>query len=115
MMTFDDTVEGDVRILTLNGQISDREMSELADYVTGLIGENEGVKVVLDLGQVRWLNSMAFGVLTSLLQRLRKVSGDLKLAKAHDHVISVFVQTQLIKIFDLYDTVEEAVASFNEV
>ena len=71
--------------------------------------------MVLDLGQVRWLNSMAFGVLTALLQRLRKVSGDLKLAKAHDHVISVFVQTQLIKIFDLYDTVEEAVASFNEV
>ncbi|MFP6847828.1 MAG: STAS domain-containing protein, partial [Pseudomonas sp.] len=85
-MAFEESFEGDIRILTLSGQISDPEMSELADYITGLIGESEAVKVVLDLGQARWLNSMAFGVLTALFQRLRKASGNLKVAKAHDHV-----------------------------
>ena len=111
-MAFEESRQGQICILTLSGQISDREMSELADHVTGLIDGSDGMRVVLDLGQVRWLNSMAFGVLTGLLQRLRKASGDLKLANAHDHVISVFVQTQLIKIFDLHDSVEEAVAAF---
>jgi len=111
-MAFEESRRDNICILTLSGQVTDQEMSELADYVTGLIGGTEAMKVVLDLGQVRWLNSMAFGVLTGLLQRLRKASGDLKLANAHDHVISVFVQTQLIKIFDLHDSVDEAVTAF---
>ncbi len=111
-MAFEETIRENVRIIKLEGQVTNREMSELAAYVTAFLDENKGVQVVLDLGRVRWLNSMAFGVLTALLQRLRKAEGDLKLANAHDHVISVFVQTQLIKIFDLYDSVDEAVAAF---
>lgn len=111
-MAFEETMQGNIRIIKLDGQVTDREMSELADYVTEFLDENNGMKVVLDLGQVRWLNSMAFGVLTALLQRLRKANGDLKLANAHDHVISVFVQTQLIKVFDLHNSVDEAVAAF---
>jgi len=109
-MAFEETMQGNIRIIKLDGQVTDREMSELADYVTEFLEENNGMKVVLDLGQV--LNSMAFGVLTALLQRLRKANGDLKLANAHDHVISVFVQTQLIKVFDLHNSVDEAVAAF---
>ncbi len=113
-MAFEETMRGNVRIIKLNGQVTDREMSELTEYVTEVLAQNAEMQMVLDLGQVRWLNSMAFGVLTALLQRLRKAEGDLKLANAHDHVISIFVQTQLIKIFDLYDSVDEAVATFQE-
>ena len=113
-MAFEKTMRGNVRIIKLNGQVTDREMSELTEYVTEVLAQNAEMQMVLDLGQVRWLNSMAFGVLTALLQRLRKAEGDLKLANAHDHVISIFVQTQLIKIFDLYDSVDEAVATFQE-
>ncbi len=111
-MAFEETMRENIRVIRLDGQVTDREMSGLADHVTGLLDKNEGMKVVLDLGQVRWLNSMAFGVLTALLQGLRKANGDLKLANAHDHVISVFVQTQLIRVFDLHDSVDEAVAAF---
>ncbi len=113
-MAFEETTQGNVRIIELDGQVTDREMSALTEYVTESLDQNPGMQMVLDLGQVRWLNSMAFGVLTALLQRLRKAEGDLKLANAHDHVISVFVQTQLIKIFDLYDSVDEAVAAFQK-
>jgi anti-sigma B factor antagonist len=69
-------------------------------------------KVVVDLSGVSWMNSSGLGILIGGLTTMRNASGDLKLAGTTDKVQNLLMVTKLITIFDSYDTVEEAVASY---
>jgi anti-sigma B factor antagonist len=76
-----------------------------------LIDDNKK-KVVVDLGGVSWMNSSGLGILIGGLTTMRNAGGDLKLAGTTDKVQNLLMVTKLITIFDSYDTVEEAVASY---
>lgn len=69
-------------------------------------------KVVVDLSGVSWMNSSGLGILIGGLTTMRNASGDLKLAGTTDKVQNLLMVTKLITIFESYDTVEEAVASY---
>jgi anti-sigma B factor antagonist len=69
-------------------------------------------KVVVDLGGVSWMNSSGLGILIGGLTTMRNAGGDLKLAGTTDKVQNLLMVTKLITIFESYDTVEEAVASY---
>jgi len=69
-------------------------------------------KVVVDLSGVSWMNSSGLGILIGGLTTMRNAGGDLKLAGTTDKVQNLLMVTKLITIFESYDTVEEAVASY---
>ncbi|MFC1683421.1 STAS domain-containing protein [Candidatus Zixiibacteriota bacterium] len=69
-------------------------------------------KVVVDLGGVSWMNSSGLGILIGGLTTMRNNGGDLKLANTTDKVQNLLMVTKLITIFESFDTVEEAVASY---
>ena len=68
--------------------------------------------VVVDLGGVSWMNSSGLGILIGGLTTMRNNGGDLKLANTTDKVQNLLMVTKLITIFESFDTVEEAVASY---
>jgi anti-sigma B factor antagonist len=67
--------------------------------------------VVVDLGQVEFLDSTGLGVLVGTLKRLRTVGGTFALVCSRDSVLKIFRITGLDLVFDLYDTVDAAVSS----
>jgi anti-sigma B factor antagonist len=69
-------------------------------------------KVVVDLSGVSWMNSSGLGILIGGLTTMRNAGGDLKLAGTTDKVQNLLMVTKLITIFESYDTIEEAVASY---
>jgi len=69
-------------------------------------------KVVVDLSGVSWMNSSGLGILIGGLTTMRNAGGDLKLAGTTDKVQNLLMVTKLITIFESFDTVEEAVASY---
>ena len=69
-------------------------------------------KVVVELGGVSWMNSSGRGILIGGLTTMRNNGGDLKLANTTDKVQNLLMVTKLITIFESFDTVEEAVASY---
>jgi anti-sigma B factor antagonist len=69
-------------------------------------------KVVVDLSGVSWMNSSGLGILIGGLTTMRNAGGDLKLAGTTDKVQNLLMVTKLITIFESYDKVEEAVASY---
>lgn len=83
----------------------------LHDQLHDLIAEKK-LKVVIDLSQVDWMNSTGLGILISSLTTLRNSQGDLKLASVTDKIQSLLTITKLITVFEAYDSVDEAVASF---
>ena len=70
-------------------------------------------KVVIDLSKVEWMNSTGLGILISGLTTLRNNGGELKLACVTEKIESLLTITKLITVFENYDSVEDAVKSFN--
>ncbi len=75
---------------------------------------DEGKKnIVVDLGHVKFMNSSGLGMLISGYTTIKNGGGSLKLANATEKINSLLVITKLITIFENYNSVDEAVKSFN--
>lgn len=111
-MNFKDKIKGDVGILTLKGKLMGYpETDQLHDEIRSFLGQ--GIKKILvDLKDVSWLNSMGVGALMRCMTTVKNNGGDLRLSRLTDKARSVFVMTQLIRIFDIYETVDLGIASF---
>jgi anti-sigma B factor antagonist len=68
--------------------------------------------MVFDLKKVNRINSRGLNALISALKTIRKEGGDIKLAQIDDHLKDVFIQTRLVQVFNTYETVGRAMASF---
>ena len=64
--------------------------------------------VVMDCHGIEFMDSSGLGVLIALLKRISERGGDLKLARLPKKVRMVFEITRAYKIFQIFDTVEEA-------
>ena len=72
----------------------------------------EGYKdVVLDLHGVPWINSTGLGILISGYHSLKAAEGSMRVCNVKERVLSIFYISQLEKIFDVYETREDALKS----
>ena len=85
----------------------------LHDKLHELISQGKK-KVVIDLAKVDWMNSTGLGILISGLTTMRNNGGELKLANVTEKIQSLLTITKLITVFECFDSVEEAIASFNK-
>lgn len=88
------------------------ETDELRDTIKKL-SEADNKKLVIDLGEVLYLNSTALGVLISAHTNYTKREGKIKLCNLNKNLENLFVITKLALIFDSYESQEEAIASFS--
>jgi anti-sigma B factor antagonist len=104
----------DVMVLEPKGKImGGPDATVLHDQLHEFIDQNKK-KVVIDLAKVDWMNSTGLGILISGLTTLRNNGGELKLTNVTEKIESLLTITKLITVFECYDSVEEAVASFNK-
>lgn len=107
-------VIGDVAVLTLSGKLmGGKETTEVYDHLKGLLADKVR-KVVIDLSKVKWLNSQGIGVLMSCYTALKNNEGRLVICGATEKVNSILMLTQLITIFEHFENVDRAIASFKE-
>jgi anti-sigma B factor antagonist len=104
---------GKVAVLQLHGNLmGGKETTDVHDRLKELV--HEGFKnVVIDLGDVKWMNSSGLGMLMSALTTVKNADGVLKIANVTEKVESLLMITQLTKIFHNYGSVDAAVASFS--
>ncbi|MEX2478120.1 MAG: STAS domain-containing protein [Gracilimonas sp.] len=73
----------------------------------------EGKKeVIVDLGKVKFMNSSGIGILIGGYTTMKNAGGELVICRADKKIESLLVVTQLIKVFDHYRTLDEAIAHF---
>jgi len=70
-------------------------------------------RVVVDLGNVGFVDSQGLGALISGLKVLRHEQGTLKLANLSEPVEAVLRITRLLRVFDVQPSVEDALRSMN--
>jgi anti-sigma B factor antagonist len=99
-------------IIELKGNVmGGDDTKDFNDLLHKLVEENK-LNIVVDLSDVKFMNSSGLGMLIGGLTTIKKSNGSLKLARVGDKIESLLIITKLITIFESYETVEEAVNSF---
>lgn len=112
-MKISERVVNGVVVLELSGKImGGPDATLLNDKLHELI-ESGKTKVIADLEKVNWMNSSGLGILIGGLTTMRNNGGDLKLANITDRIQSLLMITKLLTVFETFDTVDKAVASFS--
>ena len=103
---------GGVVIVDCSGRIvMGDETAFLRHQVKDLL--NESRQIVLNLGEVDYMDSSGIGTLVGLYTSARSVGGEIKLAGLTQRVKDVLQITKLGSIFEFYKTPEEAASTFN--
>jgi anti-sigma B factor antagonist len=111
-MKLSDRVQDDIVVLEPKGKImGGPDASLLHDKLYEYI-KHDKKKVIIDLGQVDWMNSTGLGILISGYTTLRNHDGQLKLINVTDKINSLLTITKLVTVFEAYDSFEDAVKSF---
>ncbi len=113
-MKIKQSISGEVVILNLSGKImGGPDHEKFMNEVKTLISEGH-VDVLLDMGGVSWVNSTGLGILVSGYHTLKKNGGQLKICKVSDRIDNILNVTQLKLVFETFESLDEALASFVE-
>ena len=103
---------GDVTILDIDGKITIGAGDIALRQAVQSALASGATKIVLNLSRVTTIDSSGVGELVSSFTTATNRGATLKLANLPDKVNDVLTITQLITVFDVYDTEDEAVGSF---
>ncbi len=106
------TLDNGVGLIEAKGSlIGGEETDKLRQAVAGFI-EREYQKLVIDLGGVTYMNSTAIGVLVSAHTSYSRKGWQVKLCGVNKNIDSIFVITKLTLVFDVADTLPDALKKF---
>ncbi|KAA3617166.1 MAG: anti-sigma factor antagonist [Calditrichaeota bacterium] len=111
-MSFNFDIENDILIVKINEQratveISSKLKEELLEKI-----EEGNQNILVDLSSSDFVDSSFLGALVAGLKKATMKSGDLKIVGLQAPVRAMFELTRLYRIFDIFDTMEEAKNSF---
>lgn len=111
-MNYSITNNGEVLIATINEKRATVDFSAaLKDDLLKNIEEGKK-NVIVDLSNAEFVDSSFLGALVAGLKKATMMSGDLKIVGLQPPVRAMFELTRLYRIFDIFDSADEAVKSF---
>ena len=110
-MDIDTETIGDIVVVLLPGETLEANIThEFTQDIEPLLEEN--TKVVFDMSQIRFIDSMGCRVLLTSHKRLQNKGGGLKLCCITDPVNTLFNLMGFNQLFGIFKTREEAVGAF---
>jgi len=106
---------GGVTIVDISGRIVlGEESAVLRDMVRDLLGKGHK-QILLNLGDVNYIDSSGLGHLVSAFTSVRKHEGELKLLNLTNKVHDLMQITRLYTVFDIMDDEDVAAKSFGQL
>jgi anti-sigma B factor antagonist len=104
--------DGAVTVLDLSGKITLGEGDAmLKDKLHSLLHQGKK-KVLLNLGNVQYVDSAGLGALVSAYTTVTREGGSLKLANVTKKLQDLLAITKLLTVFESYDSIDEALRSY---
>ena len=105
---------GGVTVVDISGRVElGEESAAVRDLVSKLLS-NGHKQILLNLGDVNYIDSSGLGALVSSFTSARKQGGELKLLNLTDRVTDLMQMTKLYTIFDVREDEAVAVKSFGQ-
>src|SRR5487761_1273951 len=97
-------------VIAVSGEIDVYTAPKLREKLISLV-EVGSYQLIVDMEGVEFLDSTGLGVLVGGLKRVRAHDGGIDLVCTQGRILRIFRITGLSKVFNIFDTVEEALAS----
>ena len=107
------TVDGILAIECIGRIVFGDESSMLRDDVKKAIADGQK-RIVLNLAEINYIDSGGLGTLVALHTTARNAGASIKLANLTKRVGDLMQLTKLLTVFEVYDSVEEAIKSFGK-
>ena len=105
---------GSVTIVDISGRIVlGEESAALRELICNLLDKGQR-QILLNLGDVNYIDSSGLGSLVSAFTSVRKQNGELKLLNLTNKVHDVMQITKLYTVFDIMNDETEGVKSFSQ-
>lgn len=112
-MEFQKSIQGDILIFKPKiSSLDAKNSTEFKQQIVNSAHANHSVKVILDLESIHFIDSSGLGSLISILRFLNAEGGNLKLTKINKPIQNMFELVSMTKIFDVFDSNELAIKSF---
>jgi anti-sigma B factor antagonist len=113
-MQIDEKMSGEVMVIKITGDITLNQGGDvlLKDKIQSLLQQGQR-KLVLDLGNVSYVDSAGLGQLVQIHATTKAKGGSLRLVNVTKRLKDLLVVTKLVTVFDSYDSEADAVASFS--
>lgn len=112
-MQIEERQVGDVMILELKGRLTIGEGDELLrDKINSMLQQGHQ-KLLLNLGEVPYVDSAGLGQMVSTLSTVKRQGGSLKLLHLTKRIQDLLSITKLLTVFDAFDSEQEALDSFS--
>lgn len=111
-MHLDERIAGDIAIIALKGQLLDDEDDFILRQKVSSLTIDGIRKIIIDLGKVNRINSRGLSALLATVKNVRQRGGDIRFADIDNRIHNIFVETRLVAVFQIYETVGRAMASY---
>ena len=92
--------------------LDEANIQQIGEEIGRVVDSQDQPKVLISFTNVDHLSSAALGTLITINNKIRSRDGQLRLAEIDPQIYEVFVITKLNKLFQIFDTSEQALASF---
>ena len=106
-MGFQKEFVGELLIVELPENLVANNIKEFKKVVEPHIDTNP--MIVLDFSHVGIVDSLGIGTILSILKRVKAKKGDLKLYNVDEDLVDLFRLMRLDRVFDIYETRQEAI------
>jgi anti-sigma B factor antagonist len=97
-------------VIAVSGEIDVYTAPRLRETLVSLVDAGN-YRLIVDMEGVEFLDSTGLGVLVGGLKRVRAFDGGIDLVCTQGRILRIFRITGLSKVFNIYDSVEDALAS----
>lgn len=104
---------GPVDVITLRGALTLGQAVDSLQQILGNLASHGGSQFVLDLSDVRYMDSSGIGLIVQVLTSAKQRGGSLKLVNPSKYVTQTLKMCQLLPLFEVFAADEEAVHSFD--
>ena len=106
--------QNNINILNLKGELIDKNQANdlLAEIDTNIANKN--CKFVLNLEELKYMNSSGLNVMINILTKSRKNDGNVAVCCANKKITELLVITKLNSVFNVCDDTEKAISLLNK-
>jgi anti-sigma B factor antagonist len=109
VLDFNISEENDINILTLSGELIDKNQAiHLLKAVDELV-EAGNNKLIIDIKDLKYMNSSGLNVLIQLLTKTRNNGGESVIFNVNKKITELLIITKLNTLFKIAETEEEAI------
>ncbi|MBN2036748.1 MAG: STAS domain-containing protein [Chitinispirillaceae bacterium] len=102
--------KNEAQVIRFIGDLDATNVQTVLEKICNLFSEGK-IHIVADFAKLRYVNSTGLGILLHLSKSAKEKAGSFKIANVNENVFEIVEIIGATSLLEIYDTVEEAIAS----